>query len=48
MNGLKFKMVRSPDKEYVKEEILEQMYLHQFQPRIDYADMRYSTFVESI
>lgn len=48
MSGLQFKLVRSPDKEYVKEEILEQMKVNEFQSRIDYTDMRHSVFVESI
>jgi hypothetical protein len=38
MSGLQFKLIRSPDKEYVKE----------FQSRIDYTDMRHGVFVESI
>lgn len=48
MTGLKFKLIRSEDKEYVKEEILEQMKTNDFRPKIDYADMRNSAFVESI
>lgn len=48
MNGLNFRIVRSPDKNYVIEKILEQIEVNGFQRWIDYTDMRYSIFVQSL
>lgn len=48
MSGLNFKLIRSFDKEYVKEEILEQMKVNEFQGKIGYTDVRYIDFLESI
>lgn len=48
MSSMEFKLIRSPDKEYVKEEILERVYLNNFQSAIGYEDMRHCVFVESI
>lgn len=48
MNGLGFKIIRSMDKEFVKEQILEQIKVGGHESHVDYADMRYSTFVRSM
>lgn len=48
MSPLDFKLIRSQDKEYIKEEILEQMKTNDFRLSIGYTDMRYSMFVQSI
>jgi hypothetical protein len=48
MNGLGFKIIKSPDKNYVIEKILEQIEVNSFQRWIDYTDMRYSIFVQSL